>query len=115
MHENSLISEYSHFVEDGSLHNVEDLEEHSELFDHIVSDDVKEIIQTASRESSAISAALGMERNTKDLYMRRAEESDYQKEKELYEYLAHFEQDHIKYLSDLNRKIIQSAFFDGVE
>ncbi|MFW6208439.1 MAG: hypothetical protein ACOC2R_07360 [Spirochaetota bacterium] len=91
------------------------MEEHSELFSHVVSEDIKEEIKSASHESAALSAALGIERNAYELYSQRAKESDYQLEKELYEKLATWEQDHIKFLSKLNRKIIQSAFFDGVE
>ncbi len=114
-HEQSLLEEYQHFLEDGNLHHLENFEEHSELFSHVVSEDIKEEIKSASHESAALSAALGIERNAYELYTQRAKESDYQLEKELYEKLATWELDHIKFLSKLNRKIIQSAFFDGVE
>ena len=114
-HEQSLLEEYKHFLDDGNLHHLENLKEHSELFSHVVSEDIKEEIKSASHESAALSAALGIERNAYELYSQRAKESDYQLEKELYEKLAIWEQDHIKFLSKLNRKIIQSAFFDGVE
>ncbi len=114
-HEHTLLDEYKHFIEEGNLHHLDSLKEHSELFSHVVSEDIKEEIKSASHESAALSAALGIERNAYELYSQRSKVSDYQLEKELYEKLAVWEQDHIKFLTELNRKIIQSAFFDGVE
>ncbi len=114
-HEQSLLEEYKHFIEDGNFHHLDSLKEHSEFLSHVISEDIKEEIKSASHESAALSAALGIERNAYELYSQRALESDYQLEKELYEKLAVWEQDHIKFLTKLNRKIIESAFFDGVE
>ncbi|HDQ15046.1 MAG TPA: hypothetical protein ENN41_09570 [Sediminispirochaeta sp.] len=114
-HENVLLSEYNQYLKDGNFFHNDDLGEHSEFYDHVLSDDVKDEIRQASHEAEAISAGIGLERRTIELYADRAEATDDPMERELFVKLKNQEKDHLKYLSDLHRRILESRFFDGVE
>ena len=114
-HEQALISEYRHFFKEGHFQHLDVMDENGDLFDHVISEDVQEDIRAASHEAAAISAAIGLEHRTVDLYTRRAANAEDPEEKELYTKLADWERGHVKFLSELNRRILQEAFFDGVE
>ena len=79
----------------------------------ILNDDVKEQISAASYEAAAISAAIDMETRAIEVYSNRAAETNDPNEKELFLWLAKWEQGHHKVLNDLNEELKQSIWFDN--
>ncbi|MFP4180138.1 MAG: ferritin-like domain-containing protein [Spirochaetaceae bacterium] len=114
-HEKILRTEYNYLSQSGLFRHIEDLDQHSEFRDYVLSDDLIQEIDAAGHEASAISSAIGLERRTIEFYTQRAADTDDPQERELYENLAEWEEDHVKYLSELNRRILQEKFFDGAE
>lgn len=114
-HENTLLAEYSYLSESGLFRHTEELDQHSEFRDLVLSDDMIQEISATSHEASAISSAIELERRTIEFYTQRAADTEDPQERELYESLAEWEEEHMKYLSELNRRILQEKFFDGVE
>ena len=114
-HENTLLTQYRKYTADGELSPGQVLEVPDEFSEKVLSAQVKEEIHSASYEAAAISAAMGLEQNTVDLYTSREKKALDDVERKLFHDLASWEETHLKFLNNLNREILQNAFFDGVE
>ena len=66
---------------------------------------MKAEIAAADYEAAAISAAMSMEEKAIQLYSERAAEAQDSNEKALYEWLARWETQHLKFLSDIDREL----------
>ena len=78
-----------------------------------LSDEIKEMISVASYESAAISAAIGFEESAVKLYSARASESEDPEEKKVYTWLANWERQHSKMLSDIDKALVEEIWFDN--
>jgi len=79
----------------------------------VLTDELKKQIAAADYEAAAIAAAMGMEKNAIQLYSRRAAEAENAAEKQLYQWLAQWEQQHLEFLSRIDRELTEQIWFDN--
>ncbi len=78
----------------------------------ILSDGVKNNINAAGFESTAITAAIGFEEKAVKLYAQRALEASDPEEKKMYNWLAAWETTHLKKLMDLQESLMARIWED---
>jgi rubrerythrin len=74
---------------------------------------LKEQLSAADYEAAAISAAMSMEENAIKLYSNRSAEADDPNEKALYQWLAKWEQQHLHFLSEIDKELTQQIWHDN--
>jgi rubrerythrin len=79
----------------------------------ILSEDVKNKISASGYEAAAISAAIDMENKAIAVYKERAENAEDSEEKELYNWLANWEKDHLRILAQLNKELTEKIWYDN--
>jgi len=79
----------------------------------ILSDAVKNNINAAGFESTAITAAIGFEEKAVKLYAQRAQETTDPEEKKLYNWLSVWETTHLKKLEDLQESLMARVWEDN--
>lgn len=80
---------------------------------NVLTEDLKAEITAADYEAAAISAAMSMEERAIEIYSARAEEAEDSNEKALYEWLARWETQHLKFLSDIDRELKEQIWNDN--
>lgn len=70
-------------------------------------------IAAATFEAAAISAAMAMERNAIRLYTERAAAASDPEEKSLYQWLTEWEQEHLEFLVNVDRQVIEAVWNDN--
>lgn len=83
------------------------------IVDRILNEGIKGKIEAASYEAAAIGAAINMESNAIAVYSERAAEATDLNEKELYAWLADWEQSHLKMLNEMNKQLMESIWYDN--
>ena len=79
----------------------------------ILTQEVKNEISSAGFEAAAISAAIAMEKTAVALYSNRAGNCDNPDEKQLYEWLAGWENEHLNFLIDVEKELKEKIWFDN--
>jgi rubrerythrin len=79
----------------------------------ILSSDLKKKLSAAGYEAAAISAAIDMEKKAIAVYSERAETATDQSEKELYKWLANWENDHLQILAQLDKELLEQVWYDN--
>ena len=79
----------------------------------VLTQEMKKEISAADYEAAAISAAMSMEENAIKLYSERAEVAEDPNEKALYDWLAKWEMQHLKFLSDIDRELKEEIWNDN--
>ncbi len=79
----------------------------------ILSDAVKNNINAAGFESTAITAAIGFEEKAVKLYAQRAEEATDPEEKKMYHWLSTWETTHLKKLVDIQESLMARIWEDN--
>jgi len=79
----------------------------------VLSHDIKKQISAASYEAAAISSAIDMENKAIEVYSKRAKESTDSDEKEMFQWLADWEQGHLKILNDMNKELMEDIWYDN--
>lgn len=79
----------------------------------VLSEDIKNKISASGYEAAAIAAAIDMENKAIAVYKERAENAEDPKEKELYNWLANWEKDHLKILAQLNKELTEKIWYDN--
>ncbi len=79
----------------------------------IISEKIKKDVSAAGFEAAAISAAIAMETGAVKFYTESAKNAETDEEKKLYNWLASWEQTHAKYLSEIDREIMESVWEDN--
>jgi rubrerythrin len=79
----------------------------------ILSSDLKKKLSAAGYEAAAISAAIDMEKKAIAVYSERAANATDQSEKELYSWLANWENDHLQILAQLDRELLEQVWNDN--
>lgn len=79
----------------------------------VLTEEVKQQITAADFESAAISAAMLMEERAVALYSQRAQATEDPQEEVLYQWLANWEQGHLKFLTQLDREIKEGIWNDN--
>jgi len=79
----------------------------------ILSDAVKNNINAAGFESTAITAAIGFEEKAVQLYAQRAQEATDPEEKKMYHWLSAWETTHLKKLVDIQESLMARIWEDN--
>lgn len=79
----------------------------------ILNDAVKDKVNAAGFEASAITAAIGFEERAVQLYGLRAQETDDPEEKKLYTWLTAWEKTHLKSLMALQQSLMDRIWEDN--
>ena len=76
----------------------------------------KELMQemsAADYEAAAITAAMSMEKNAIKLYSDRSAAANDPNEKALYQWLANWEQQHLRFLSEIDKELTEQIWYDN--
>jgi len=79
----------------------------------VMTKELKEEISAADYEAAAISAAITMEKNAIQLYSDRASEATDPNEKALYKWLAEWEHQHLNFLAEIDKELIEKIWYDN--
>ena len=79
----------------------------------VLTGEMKKEISAADYEAAAISAAMSMEENAIKLYSKRAEEAEDPNEKALYDWLAKWEMQHLRFLSEIDKELKEAIWNDN--
>jgi rubrerythrin len=79
----------------------------------ILSSEVRKQISAAGFEAAAISAAIEMENRAIAVYSGRARSSGEPREKSLYDWLARWEQGHLKFLAEINDELLEDIWYES--
>ncbi len=79
----------------------------------VLTKQLKTEISAADYEAAAISAAMSMEENAIKLYSERAEIAEDPNERALYDCLAKWEMQHLKFLSDIDKELKEEIWHDA--
>jgi len=85
----------------------------SDFTSKILTQEVKNEISSAGFEAAAISAAIAMEKSAVALYSDRAGNSDNPEEKQLYDWLAGWEKEHLNFLIEIEKELKEKIWFDN--
>ncbi len=85
----------------------------SESAPEILSEAVKNNINAAGFEATAITAAIGFEEKAVELYALRAQEAEDQEEKKLYKWLSVWEKTHLQKLISLQESLMERVWEDN--
>ena len=89
-------------------------EDHGDsITSRVITTELKEEISAADYEAAAISAAMSMEKNAINLYNDRASETDDPNEKALYQWLAEWEEQHLYFLSEIDKELREQIWNDS--
>ena len=79
----------------------------------VLTEQMKQRISAAGFEAAAISAAMAMEERAIKLYSERARTAAAGEEKELYTWLAAWEQEHLEILAAIDREVTEEIWHDN--
>ncbi len=79
----------------------------------ILDETLKDKINAASFEATAITAAIGFEEKAVNMYAKRAQEATDPEEKKMYKWLSVWEKTHLKKLMALEASLIEDVWNDN--
>jgi rubrerythrin len=79
----------------------------------VITEGFKKDVSAADYEAAAVSAAISMEENAVRLYSDRAAEAADEKEKALYEWLAKWEREHMRFLAEIDQELTREVWHDN--
>ena len=85
----------------------------SDFASKVLTREVRNEISSAGFEAAAISAAIAMEKAAIALYSDRAGNSDNPEEKQLYDWLAGWEKEHLNFLVEIEKELKEKIWFDN--
>jgi rubrerythrin len=113
-HLNILMEQYKYYREKGHFARGQFVaSETSKVAPVIMSLDIQGKISAAGYEAAAIEAAIAMEKRAVKLYSESAVTSSDPEEKELYRWLAKWEQSHLDMLTSIDRELLEKVWFDN--
>lgn len=113
-HVKILADQYKAYQENQQFKPGNYSEEHGrEMASKVITTQLKEEISAADYEAAAISAAMSMEKNAIRLYQNRAEEANDPNEKALYKWLAEWEEQHLHFLSKIDKELKEQIWNDN--
>jgi len=108
-----LSEQYRKFRQAGKIDAAVHDARNSDVASQVLNSALKARLSAAGFEAAAISAAMAMEQRAISLYSQRARETDDAEEKALYQWLATWEGEHLRMLSDLDRELTESVWNDN--
>ncbi len=112
-HIDILSKHYESTVKDGKLKDVKYDEKPENISASVLTRRIREEISAADYEAAAITAAMAMEDNAVKYYSKRAISTGDPLEKELFKWLTNWEKTHLQFLSDLDRELQESIWYDN--
>jgi rubrerythrin len=114
-HIDFLSEQYKSVLHNNSFSKQRLAESHANeaIVEKILHEGIKGKIAAASYEAAAIAAAIDMENKAIEVYSERAVEATDLNEKELYAWLADWEQTHLKMLNEMNKQLMESIWNDN--
>ena len=113
-HSKILADQFKSYQENKKFEPGELSDEHfGEIASKVLTRALKEEIAAADYEAAAISAAMSMEEKAIKLYSARAEQARDPHEKGLYDWLARWERQHLKFLSEVDKEIKDGIWNDA--
>ncbi len=112
-HEEVLEQHYSSLVREGRLAATGEL---GKVEGHPVRDiigRVRKEVDAAGYEAAAISAAMALEKEAQAYYSDKAGEAESDLERDLYDWLARWEQGHLEMLADMDRTLQERIWFEN--
>ncbi len=85
----------------------------SSVADEVLNPKLKELIESASYEAAAISAAIDFEKKAVELYGNRAKEASDPEERKLFSWLSEWEQGHLDAIVKLDEQLQEKVWFDN--
>ena len=108
-----LSDQFKSLMNDGKMASIKYSENVSEISASVLSDKIKKEIDGAGYEAAAISAAIAMEDKAVSFYSDRAEKTDDQLEKDLYNWLTNWEKGHLTLLMAIDKELQESVWHDN--
>ncbi|MDZ7263301.1 MAG: ferritin family protein [candidate division KSB1 bacterium] len=112
-HIDILSRHYESLVRAGKLSKLSYDKTPDAISNTVLSQKIREQITAASYEAGAITAAMAMEDNAVRFYSQRAQATQDSLEKELFDWLANWEKTHLQFLSELDRALKESVWYDN--
>ncbi|MBN2542638.1 ferritin family protein [bacterium] len=113
MHINMLQEQYLNLRNEGKLKPADLDEKPVDFGPDIITVKVKEEISGAGYEAAAISAAMALEEKAIQFYSESADKSQDPIAKEIYQWLANWEKNHLAFLSDIDKELTESVWYDN--
>ncbi|PIE61525.1 MAG: rubrerythrin [Desulfobacterales bacterium] len=101
------------YMDTGRFTASEQGEGHKDKGPDILNDEIKNSINTAGFEATAITAAIGFEKKAVELYAKRSKASDDPEEKKLYQWLSEWEKTHLEKLVSLQQALMDRVWGDN--
>ncbi|MCJ7772317.1 MAG: ferritin family protein [Desulfobacterales bacterium] len=113
-HINILESQFKAYTKNGMFEpDSFDKDETSSIESHVLDGEIKEKISASGYEAAAIGAAISMEERAVKVYNERAKTATDSEEKNLYQWLVSWEQNHLNMLLNIDKALIQKVWFDN--
>ena len=113
-HVKILTDQYKAYQQNQQFNPGDYSEKHGEqMASKVITKAFKAEISAADYEAAAISAAMSMEKNAIKLYEDRSAEADDPNEKALYKWLAEWENQHLYFLSEIDKELREEIWHDN--
>ena len=115
LHIRILSEQFTHYAhyKDFKISNLKDQGEEGSVADMILSKEIKIKLSASGYEAAAISAAIDMENKAIDLYEERGKKAETPAEKNIYNWLAGWEQSHLNILNELDKELKEQIWYDN--
>ena len=111
-HMDALTAQYKKYEKEGSFSFDEGMGSPNEFSDKVLSEKVRSEINAAGYEAASISAAIGLEKETINLYSSRADETEDPDEKKIYNELVGWERTHVSFLNSIYNDLLEDSWYD---
>lgn len=112
-HIDILREQYGNLMREGMLKPIEQDEKPVDISRAVITEKIRQEISAAGYEAAAISAAMALEEQAVKFYSECASFTDDQVAKELYQWLANWEKTHMVFLSELDRELMESIWYEN--
>jgi rubrerythrin len=113
-HVKILADQYTAYQQNQKFNPGDYTEDHSgDITSKVITAELRAEISAVDYEAAAISAAMSMEENAIKLYADRAAEADDPNEKALYKWLAEWENQHLHFLSEIDKELKEQVWNDN--
>jgi len=112
-HIDILEEQYGNLMQKGKLKAVERDEKPMDISSVVITEKVQQEVSAVGYEAAAISAAMELEKRAVRFYSEHASSTDDQVAKELYQWLGNWEKTHLTFLSELDRELMESIWYDN--
>jgi rubrerythrin len=112
-HHAEILTDVFKDVSAGNIMSVDLCDKPADISSEVLTEKVKDAIDASGYESAAISAAIAMENEAIEFYTKSAKTADTEEEKKLYSWLADWEKNHAKYLTEVDKQIMEDIWYDN--